>query len=394
VRRYQVLETVQGEPFDEITRLASEICEAPIALITFVDDERVLIRSKVGISHEETARDVSFCSHAILHKTVFVVPDALLDRRFRDNPLVTKEPRIRFYAGAQLVDSTGHVLGTLCVLDHKPRQLRAFQQQSLRLLARVIQAELEWHRREEAIHRLEIETANLRLVRVIAIRLLHEIGNAMVPISTHQQLLAERYQDPEFRNSFDAALSDGVRRVTRLISQMRHLAQETETEFGSVSLREIVEEAFDSAVKNHGSHSANLHFDDDSGPTFVRGDMAGLTLAFSEIMLNALQANPSHPEVSVRCAVVPDQSSLSEVVVDFLDTGSGFSADTSEKATLPFFSTRSVGSGLGLSVAKKLIGEHHGSLEIRLPEHGELGGVRLRLPRSQPQYGSPAPLAA
>jgi signal transduction histidine kinase len=377
---HRVLDTDREEVFDEIADLAAAICEAPMALITFVDDDRVWLKSKVGISASETSRDMSFCGHGILQKEVFVVPDTALDKRFQDNPFVIEEPKIRFYAGAQLVDRGGHILGMVCVLDRKPRQLRSSQQQALRVLARLVMTELELRRRADELKQLEVETANLRLVRVMANRLLHEIGNAIVPISTHQQLLAERYGDPEFRVSFDAALSEGIRRVSRLISQMRHLAGEIEPVFESVALQAVLEEAYTSAVKNQGTHPTRLHFDATPGPVQIKGDVAGLTLAFSEIILNALQANPADPEVDVHCAVCEPSGSPAEVVIDFRDNGGGFPPGLADKATLPFFSTRNVGPGLGLSVAKKVIENHHGSLEIRVPAEGESGGVRIHLP--------------
>ena len=375
-----MLDTDREEVFDEIADLAAAICETPMALITFVDDDRVWLKSKVGISVNETSRDVSFCGHGILQKAVFVVPDTALDKRFKDNPFVIEKPKIRFYAGAQLMDRGGHVLGMVCVLDRKPRQLRSSQQQALRVLARLVMTELELRRRADELQQLEVETANLRLVRVMANRLLHEIGNAILPLSTHQQLLAERYGDPEFRLSFDAALSEGIRRVSRLISQMRHLAGETEPAFEQVSLQAVVEEAYNSAVTNQAPHASRLRFDAASGPILIHGDVAGLTLAFSEIILNALQANPADPEVEVRCAVRGPGDSPAEVVIDFRDKGNGFPPELAEKATLPFFSTRNVGPGLGLSVAKKVIEKHHGSLEIRVPAKGETGGVRIHLP--------------
>jgi signal transduction histidine kinase len=390
LQSHRILDTDQEEVFDEITDLATAICEAPIALITFVDSDRVWLKSRVGIDAHETSRDVSFCGHAILQKEVFVVPDATLDRRFKDNPFVVGEPKIRFYAGAQISDSSGHVLGMMCVLDRQPRQLRSSQKQALRLLARLVMTELESRRRADQLQRLEVEAANLRMVRVMANRLLHEIGNAIVPLSTHQQLLAERYDDPEFRASFDAALSEGIRRVSRLLGQMRHLAEDAEPAFESVSLQSVVEEAYDSAVKNQGKHLARLKLEAGPGPILIKGDVAGLTLAFSEIILNALQASPNDPEVDVRCAVSDPGGRPSQVVIDFRDRGEGFLPDEAEQVTQPFFSTRPVGPGLGLSVAKKVIEKHHGSLEIKVPSEGESGGVRICLPLPPPLPDTPS----
>lgn len=150
--QYDVLDTVPEEVFDDLTDLAAHICEAPVAMISLVAEDRQWFKAKVGISLTETARDISFCAHAILNDDLLVIPDATKDPRFRDNPLVTGPERIRFYAGAPLVTPDGHALGTLCGLDNKPRKLRPEQQNALRVLARhvVSQLELRRHARELA----------------------------------------------------------------------------------------------------------------------------------------------------------------------------------------------------------------------------------------------------
>ena len=148
--QYDVLDTVPEEVFDDLTELAARICEAPIALITLVDEKRQWFKSKVGVTINETSRDISFCAHAINQEDLFIVPDATLDPRFADSPLVVSEPKIRFYAGAPLITPDGYTLGTLCVIDKVPRELRSEQKQALRILARhvVSQLELRRHARE------------------------------------------------------------------------------------------------------------------------------------------------------------------------------------------------------------------------------------------------------
>lgn len=122
-----ILDTPPEERFDKIARFAADEFDVPIVLITLVDTERQWFKASVGLAVCETARDISFCGHAIMRPDIMVVPDALDDPRFADNPLVTGEPHIRFYAGAPLALPSGARLGTLCLIDRRPRTLDALE---------------------------------------------------------------------------------------------------------------------------------------------------------------------------------------------------------------------------------------------------------------------------
>jgi len=133
---YGLLDTNFEDRYDRLVRLASFMLGTPIALISLVDANRQWFKAAVGLKARETPRDISFCTHAIEGKELFVVPDATQDDRFSNNPLVTGDPNIRFYAGAPLIGFKGQAIGTLCVIDRKPRSdFTAEQQQVLRDLA-------------------------------------------------------------------------------------------------------------------------------------------------------------------------------------------------------------------------------------------------------------------
>jgi anti-sigma regulatory factor (Ser/Thr protein kinase) len=148
---YKILDTDPEQSFDDLTLIASQICGAPVALITLVDEDRQWFKSRVGIDIKETPRSISFCAHAIQQKGIFTVPDASNDVRFKDNPVVKGDPHIRFYAGAPIESRDGHALGTLCVIDYVPRTLTDEQNNALQALERQVAAQMELRRNLEEL---------------------------------------------------------------------------------------------------------------------------------------------------------------------------------------------------------------------------------------------------
>jgi PAS domain S-box-containing protein len=159
---YQILDTKAEQCYDDLTRLAETICGTPVAMMTLVDHRRQWFKSRIGLEADSTPRDWSFCGHAILEPDkVFEVPDAKQDARFAHNPLVEAGPKIRFYAGAPLVNPQGLALGTLCVADTKPRKLTPEQSEALACLARQAVAQMELH--AAVVHLHEQSEKDLRM---------------------------------------------------------------------------------------------------------------------------------------------------------------------------------------------------------------------------------------
>ncbi|MCF8303899.1 MAG: GAF domain-containing sensor histidine kinase, partial [Bacteroidales bacterium] len=166
LKEYSILDTLPEEEYDEITFIASQICETPISLITLIDNNRQWFKSYHGIEVNETPREVSFCAHAIHDQNnPMIIPDSRIDERFHDNPLVKGEPHVIFYAGIPLVSSNGHSLGTLCVIDKKPKQLDDAQIKALNALSKQVMKLFELRKKskdmEMLIYELEVQNKGL-----------------------------------------------------------------------------------------------------------------------------------------------------------------------------------------------------------------------------------------
>lgn len=180
---YGVLDTPREMPFDSLVALAAHVAEAPIALMAFVDAHRVWFKARLGLDVSEQPRDLSFCAHVVSTEVPLIVPDTLLDDRFRDHPLVVSPPHLRFYAGMPLRTPDGFVVGTLCVIDHQPRELTAHQRDLLRMLAHLAMDELEMRRQGHLLRIRQHALQNdLRHTSDEASRLSSILSNAAVAI--------------------------------------------------------------------------------------------------------------------------------------------------------------------------------------------------------------------
>ena len=146
-----ILDSPAEQDFDDIVKLASNVCGAPMSLVSLLDSDRQWFKARIGTDLTGTDRDISFCAHAVLGRDLLVVPDATKDARFADNPMVDQEGGIRFYAGAPLVTTDGFALGALCVIDREPRRLDIEQLQALRALARQATSQMELRRHSIAV---------------------------------------------------------------------------------------------------------------------------------------------------------------------------------------------------------------------------------------------------
>jgi serine phosphatase RsbU (regulator of sigma subunit) len=192
--KYNVLDTPPEDAFDELVKLAANICDTQISLVSLIDKDRQWFKARVGLDAEETPRDIAFCSHAILQDDVFEVQDARKDERFHDNPLVTGGPEIQFYAGIPLETPSGHKMGTLCVIDQEAKQLDPSQKEALSTLGKQVVKQMELSLKIRELHASEQQTSKAKEKIEKSIQYGQRIQNAMLtPEEDIRKYVAESF---------------------------------------------------------------------------------------------------------------------------------------------------------------------------------------------------------
>lgn len=376
---YRILDTPSDPAFDDLTALASYICATPISTITLVGADRQWFKSKVGLDTVQTSRDVSFCSHALDHHQVFIVNDALQDERFAHNPLVTSDPNIRFYAGAPLVTSGGHALGTLCVIDREPRDLSDRQREALQALARATMAQLELHRHNE--HLRELDRLKDDFVAVVS----HELRTPVSAIHGYVELLLDDEAGAlgDTQQQFVRIIGRNSERLLGLVEEMLLLA---EAEAGGLSLERhrvdlgsIVSEAVESLQPAATAAQVSLRLADARG-ALVDGDPRRLGQIADNLISNAIKYTPARGDVLARA-----ERRDGEVILEVTDTGIGIAADELPRLFSRFYRTSAAqdaaipGTGLGLAITRALVTSHRGVIEVD-SQPGAGSTFRVRLP--------------
>lgn len=250
LKEYSILDTLPEEEYDDITKLASRICETSISTISLIDEKRQWFKSKIGLSATETNRNDSFCAHAIIEPDkIFTVKDSRLDSRFSDNPLVVGEPHVIFYTGVPLVSPEGLPLGTLCVIDDQPKELNEEQLVALQALSNQVVSLFELRKSKMLLEKFskDLETRNIELEKFAHVAA-HDIKSPLNNISSLTEILISQYSENlneeakmlmsmldtssvALRNLVDGILehskSDSILVETRSIFELRRLVEET-----------------------------------------------------------------------------------------------------------------------------------------------------------------------
>lgn len=364
---YDVLDTQAEKIFDDLTELASEICETPISLISLVDPDRQWFKSKVGLDAESTDRDIAFCSHAILQDDIFEIQDALKDERFFDNPLVTSAPNIRFYAGTPLRTPSGYKIGTLCVISDHPKKLSDRQKKSLKLLGREVIAQLEIR-----MSNIKLEVANQYKTEFLS-NVSHEIRTPLNAIIGFSELLLE---NKELKQAFSEQY-DFIEKIDfsgkRLLTIINSVLDLSKIEAGKMELEQVNCNLLDYINNIFMSLSGkakekNINFskvEHNDIPKIIIIDVSKLGQILTNLIGNAIKF--TDPDKSVRLELCVIDNMLNIVIVD---EGVGIELEDlsllfDKYSRVGKSKTNFEGTGLGLYITKGLVTLMGGTINLK-----------------------------
>lgn len=398
LRSFEILDTGPEGVFDTITQLAAHVCHTPIAIVCFIDEYRQWFKSRVGVENTETPRCDSFCAHAILENDdLFIVSDATKDARFRDNPLVTGPPFIRFYAGAVLRTSDGMALGTLHVVDTVPREMDEPQARALRALASQVLAEME---RRRASSQLAATLKDLKKTEEqfwqsqkmegigrLAGGVAHDFNNLLMIITGNAQIIHESLDEKDPLRASCRDILGASATAASVIRQLLAFSRKQTIAPSLVDVNALIAET-SSMLRHLISENIELQVKPAASVDTIQADPTQLQQIIMNLTVNARDAMPQGGTLRIETANhdLDGQIALSHpagktgkwVELCVSDTGTGMDEHTRKHLFDPFYTTKGVGkgTGLGLSTVYGIVRQSGGSITV----DSALGrGTRFRI---------------
>ena len=370
LKEYSILDTLPEKEYDDITYLASHICGTPISLISLIDDKRQWFKSHHGLEAEYTSKEVAFCAHAINDKdNIFIIPDSRKDERFHDNPLVTGEPHVIFYAGIPLVNPEGYPLGALCVIDSKPKQLSQQQINALEALSNQLMKLFELRRSNAELRNLvsDLENKNEALQK-FAQTAAHDIKSPLSTIEMMLSILRKKYYQnlPEKAKTILEHINLSTSNLNQLIEGILRFSKESGIVVNNkedVKVYELVEGVVKLVI---AQQKINLTVDGDANMEVFTNKTA-LKQILINLISNALKYNDK--ETLGLNIMFVDESNV--IRFNIIDNGPGIKIKDQDRIFNLFETSDNpdqngtYGTGIGLATVKTLVEKLGGYIKIK-----------------------------
>lgn len=363
----KLIEGLPDEDYDLITKLASDICETPISLITLIDSKTQLFKSKQGLEIDKTPRDYAFCAHAInTPDKMLIVNDAKEDERFKDNPFVTEDPHIAFYAGMPISTKEGTALGTLCVLDSKPKVLSASQIKALKSLAKLVERLFESRRNS-----LELEKvyAQMQLHKSqseeIAYSIAHDLKNPLDSIQGFLELLQHEADTSlgEEAQQYVEYAKQSTQKMTGLIYEILAFAKLTSSDqnMEQVEVEPIIQNIINLNLPTIKSENIEIEYKD---LPKIKTSKTLFSIVLRNLISNAIKYRSPDRSLKINIKI---QDIVDEWKISVTDNGAGIQKQNLEKIFRPFYKedkNNHTGVGMGLAACKKIILNLGGNISV------------------------------
>jgi signal transduction histidine kinase len=371
---YKILDTLPEQAYDQLTELASSICNMPIALISLIDEKRQWFKSHYGVEEQETSRDIAFCAHAIHHEKVFEVKNCHEDERFYDNPLVTGPTNINFYAGAPLITPNGLRLGTLCVIDNKPSQLDSTQKKQLTIIAQQVVVQLELRKsvqiQNELLSKSKILTKTLKSknkeLEQFVYAVSHDLKSPLVTINGFTSTLAKElstYTSEKQKHRFKRIIENVVHMGT-LLTDLLQLSRIMNTEITKALLNvtQLIEMNWQRVLPEHKKSAFELVITTPLLPLWVNKTL--LSQSIDNILKNAIKYRSDERDLQIKIYTKENDTSISLFISD---NGIGIDKSNHERVFHIFEHINKdthTGTGIGLNIVKAAMEKQNGSVKL------------------------------
>jgi len=395
LKDYHVLDSDTESQFDDLTALASSICQTPVSLVSLIDENRQWFKSRHGLDATETPREYAFCAHAILQDEIFEIEDSRVDERFADNPLVTDEPHVIFYAGAPLVTPDGQHIGTLCAIDHQPNKLSNDQRFQLQIIAKQVVSQLELRKnnrlKEEVVNELMelVENVNHKNEKLyhFSNQIVDDMGIPLRQLTVFSDLMVDDIENKDCeglreKHHYIHEACEKLKCLTKDIFDVSQADLIHETAY-SLDFKKIVDAVVCDAEKNN-EHKVKIEVFIEDDVLFFSQEIRVKQILHQLISNSIKYANFEQSQPFVKISL---HEGLDGICMSVEDNGLGI--PESQQANLfddfsRFHNDITHGSGLGMTVVKKHVETMSGEIEVNSSPQGT--SILITLPNAEVSY--------